>query len=166
MTANWTLFFTETVKYSRLPFITQTTSAQQKHPSGKTSTQKPATKKLIPISAASISWYEMLQVNYFVLPWRVLPGKKGVSWNRTSHDLSKQLPPWSPIICTSVQAAFGLVFHSENSLSGHRSSYQQDVRCLKGAVPWALQKRPLWLELPVHLHRCRESVKKLTYQEK
>lgn len=160
------------MKYSRLPFITQTTPAQQKHPSGKTSTKKPATKKLIPISAASISWYETLQVNYFVLPRKVLPGKKGISWNRTSHDPSKQLPPWSSIICTSVQAAFGLVYHSENSLSGHRSSYQQDISNvphLKGAVPWALQKRrnpTVWSCLFVYKHHCQESGRKITYQEK
>lgn len=43
-------------------------------------------KKLIQISAASISWYEKLQVNYFVLPWKVLPGKHCISWNTQNRS--------------------------------------------------------------------------------
>lgn len=117
MIANWTQFFykseKETVKYSKLPLIKQTTSAQHKHPSGKTSSCKEeinpdlssqrfmvwnATSKLFCAAIEGFAWKTLQIMKY------------------TEHvmTLRNNLPPSFPIICTIVQQAFGLVSHIEN----------------------------------------------------
>lgn len=118
--ANWTLIFTnlkQTIKYSGPPFINHTTSAEQNHPFGKPSSYK---EEINPDLTSQYSMVYVLQVNYCVLPWKVLHITK---YPKHFVTLQNYLPPPSHIWYIFVQLVFGLVSHAEDP----RSCNQQDT---------------------------------------
>lgn len=109
-------FFTclrQTMKYSRLQLLTQTTSAQQKYPSGKASSFK---KKINPNLSSQyfMAWKATSKLFCAAMEGFARKTLHIMKYTEQVMILQNNLPPSSPVTCTIVQLVFGLAFHTEN----------------------------------------------------